>query len=82
MTWSRPAAVEMLNNLTQRFSSFGSDAQAMALKQLSLIARKEGLVMGYADVFLMLTVLFVLLACMTVILSKPAPAGAGAGGGH
>jgi DHA2 family multidrug resistance protein len=82
VTWSRPAAMEMLNNLTQRFASYGSDAQAMALKQLSLIARKEGIVMGYADVFLMLTVLFVALAFLTVILSKPAPAAAGAGGGH
>jgi DHA2 family multidrug resistance protein len=82
VTWSRPAALEMLNNLTQRFASFGSDAHTMALKQMSLIARREGIVMGYADIFLMLTVLFIGLSLMSVILSKPAPAAAGAGGGH
>ncbi|MBN8957408.1 MAG: DHA2 family efflux MFS transporter permease subunit [Rhizobiales bacterium] len=82
VTWSRPAAMEMLNNLTQRFASFGSDAHAMALKQMSLLARREGIVMGYADIFLMLTVLFIALSLMSVILSKPAPAAAGAGGGH
>jgi DHA2 family multidrug resistance protein len=82
VTWSRPAAMEMLNNLTQRFASFGSDAHTMALKQMSLIARREGIVMGYADVFLMLTVLFVGLAFLTVILSKPAPANPAAAGGH
>jgi DHA2 family multidrug resistance protein len=74
--------MEMLNNLTQRFASFGSDAHTMALKQMSLIARREGIVMGYADVFLMLTVLFVGLAFLTVILSKPAPANPAAAGGH
>jgi DHA2 family multidrug resistance protein len=82
VTWSRPAALEMLNNLTQRFASYGSDAHAMALKQMSLLARREGIVMGYADIFLMLTVLFIALSLMSVILSKPAPAAAGAGGGH
>ena len=82
VTWSRPAAMEMLNNLTQRFASYGSDAHAMALKQMSLLARREGIVMGYADIFLMLTVLFIALSLMSVILSKPAPAAAGAGGGH
>jgi DHA2 family multidrug resistance protein len=82
VTWSRPAAMEMLNNLTQRFASFGSDAHTMALKQMSLLARREGIVMGYADVFLMLTVLFIALSLMSVILSKPAPVAAGAGGGH
>jgi DHA2 family multidrug resistance protein len=71
----------MLNNLTQRFASYGSDAHAMALKQISLIARREGIVMGYADIFLMLTILFIGLSLMSVILSKPAPAAAGAGGG-
>ena len=52
----------------------------MALKQMSLMARQQGTVMGFSDVFLMLTVLFVALGGLTVILSKPAAAPEGAGG--
>ena len=59
ITWSRQPALETLNNLTQRFSSYGSDAQAMALKQLNAIVHRQGVVMAFADVFLVLTVLFV-----------------------
>jgi DHA2 family multidrug resistance protein len=80
VTWSRPNVMEVLNNLTQRFASFGSDAQTMALKQLSAMARQQGTLMGFSDVFLMLTVLFVALAVFSLVLSKPAEDGAAAGG--
>src|SRR5215470_8024559 len=59
LTWSRGSAVEMLNNLTMRFQGAGSDAQAMALKQLMMITHRQATVMAFADVFLALTVLFV-----------------------
>jgi DHA2 family multidrug resistance protein len=72
------AATETLSNLASRFQ--GSDAQAMALKQLMGMVRKQAAVMSFADVFLMLTVLFLVLAAFGVIMKKPAPAGAGAGG--
>src|SRR5262245_33390512 len=81
ITWSRGPAVEMLNNLTQRFSSYGSDAQQMALKQLNNIVHREGVVMAFADVFLVLTVLFIGLAVLSVLIKPPRP-GAAAGGGH
>ena len=82
ITWSRQPALEMLNTLTQRFSSYGSDAQAMALKQLNQITHRQGVVMAFSDVFLMLTVLFVALAFFALVMKRPAtPAGA-AGGGH
>ncbi len=58
VTWSRVPAMETLNQLTQRFSQFGSDAQAMALKQLMQITHRQGVVMAYGDVFLLLTFLF------------------------
>ena len=35
VTWARQPVLEALNNMTQRFSSYGSDAQLMALKQLN-----------------------------------------------
>jgi DHA2 family multidrug resistance protein len=82
VTWSRQPALEMLNNLTARFSSYGSDAQAMALKQLNQIVHRQGVVMAFADVFLMLTVLFVGLALFALIMKRPPDAVQGGGGGH
>jgi MFS transporter, DHA2 family, multidrug resistance protein len=77
VNWSRTPAVEMLNNLTQRFQ--GSDAHLMALKQMMGLARQQASVMSFADVFLILTVLFGLLAVAGVTMKRPAPVAAGAG---
>jgi MFS transporter, DHA2 family, multidrug resistance protein len=79
--WSRGPANEMLATLTARFHDFGSSAQAMALKQMSLMVRREATVMSFADVFLMLTVLFVALAALGIVMKRPA-AVAGGGAGH
>jgi MFS transporter, DHA2 family, multidrug resistance protein len=79
ITWSRGPALEMLNTLTARFSSYGSDAQQMALKQLNSIVHRQGVVMAFADVFLVLTVLFVGLAALSVVMKRP-PAAAPSGG--
>jgi MFS transporter, DHA2 family, multidrug resistance protein len=79
VTWSRPSVLETMNNLTQRFSSFGSDAQLMALKQLNLIVHRQGVVMAFADVFMALTALFVALAALSLIIRRP-PAMPVAGG--
>ena len=77
VSWSRGPATDMLANLTAHFSDFGSNAQAMALKQMSLMARQEATVMSFSDVFLLLTVLFVALAALGLIMKRPAaPAGA------
>jgi len=80
-TFARPTAVEALNNMAARLHSFGSDAQAMAIKQMTQIAHRQAAVMAYADVFLILTALFVVLAVLAVLVKKPA-APAGAAGGH
>lgn len=82
VTWSRPAALETLGQLTQHFSSFGSDAKLMALKQLNLIVHRQGLVLAFEDVFMMLTVLFMGLAMLALLMKRPKPAPAGADGGH
>ena len=71
VTWSRRPAMETLNTLTQRFQSFGSDAQAMALKQLMLITHRQGVVMAFSDVFLLLTLLFAGLAVLAMLVNKP-----------
>ena len=77
VTWSRGAANETLANLTTKFHDFGSAAPAMALKQLSLIVRQQALVMSFADVFVILTVLFVALAALGIFMKRPAPLAAG-----
>ena len=76
MNWSRQPASETLARLTSRFQ--GSDAQLMALKQIMGMARQQATVMSFADVFLILTVLFVGLAALGVIMRRPQPAGAAA----
>jgi DHA2 family multidrug resistance protein len=76
VTWSRVPAMEALNNLTQQFQSFGSDAQAMALKQLMQMTHRQGVVMAFSDVFLLLTILFGCLAIAAMLVRKPTPGAA------
>ncbi|HTQ84534.1 MAG TPA: DHA2 family efflux MFS transporter permease subunit [Pseudolabrys sp.] len=79
VNWANGTARETLSQLASRFH--GSDAQLMALKAMMGLVRKQAMVMSFADVFLMLTVLFLALAAIGVIMKKPA-APAGGGGGH
>jgi len=72
---ARHPALDMLANLTARFQNFGSDAQTMALKQMMLMARQQGTVMAFADVFLMLAVVFTLFGALAIIMRRPAAAG-------
>jgi len=81
VTWGRQPAQEMLANLTARFHDFGSDARAMALRQLMLVARQQGTVMAFGDVFLMFAVLFLVFGALAVVMRRPA-AIAGASAGH
>jgi len=78
ITWSRLPAIEALNGFASRMS--GSDARAMALKQMFQLVHQEGVVMAFADVFLLLCVLYVAFAGMIVLMRKPDPVAAGAEG--
>jgi DHA2 family multidrug resistance protein len=69
VTWGNVTAVETLNNLAQKFQGTG-DAQLKALKQLSQIVHRQAVVMSFGDVFMMLTVGSVLLACMVLFVQK------------
>ena len=53
------------------FAAFGSSAEAMAASRLAGMVRREALVMSFADVFLVLTVLFVALVAMSALIAKP-----------
>ncbi len=75
---SNHAATELLARLAARFQ--GSDAQQQALAALNAMVRLQAAVMSYADVFLLLTVLFLVLAAFGFLMKRPqAPAGAAAG---
>ena len=78
VNWSRGIATETLANMAARFP--GSDGPAIALKQMTGMVRQQAVVMSFADVFLMLTALFVALAALGIMMKKPQAVGAGAGG--
>jgi DHA2 family multidrug resistance protein len=78
ITWSRQPALEALSGLAARIP--GSDAQNMALKQLYMIVHQQGVVMAFADVFLLLALLYVGFAWLTMLMRRPAPMEAEAGG--
>ena len=47
----------------------------MALKQLNLVTHQQGVVMAFADVFFLLTLLFLGLAALAIVMKRPsAPA--------
>jgi DHA2 family multidrug resistance protein len=71
ITFARRPAVETLDQLTQRFHSFGSDAHDMALKALMQLIHVQGVVMAFADLFLLLAILFVVLAGLAIVVKKP-----------
>ncbi len=79
ITWSRQSVMESLQGMTARMP--GSDAHDMALKQLFMLVHQQGVVMAFADVFLLLAVLFAVFAPLAIMMRRPA-ADAGAAGGH
>jgi DHA2 family multidrug resistance protein len=80
VNWARQPAVETLSKLTERFRDFGTDAQLMAMKQMMGMVRQQALVMSFADIFFILTLLFGALALLSVVMKRPKMAGGG--GGH
>ncbi|PZQ78952.1 MAG: MFS transporter, partial [Ancylobacter novellus] len=79
--WANAVAVERLDTMTRSLSALGSDAEAAALKRMAGQVRIQAEVMAFSDVFLVLTVLFVLLLLASPLMSRPANNGGG-GGGH
>jgi MFS transporter, DHA2 family, multidrug resistance protein len=69
VTWGNVTAVETLNNLAQKFQGTG-DAQLKALKQLTMIVHRQAVVMSFGDIFLMMTIGYVILACLVVFVDK------------
>jgi DHA2 family multidrug resistance protein len=82
VSWSSATAVETLNNLSQKYHDLGSDASAAALKTMSNMLRQEALVMAFADVFMLLTFLFVAFIFALPLIRKPAAMPTGDAGAH
>ncbi|MBS0243231.1 MAG: MFS transporter, partial [Proteobacteria bacterium] len=80
--WGRPVAEDTLAALTTRLSSLIPNGDLAALKQMSLMLRRQATVMAFSDVFLLLTVVFASLMLFAFLMRKPAPVPASAGGGH
>jgi DHA2 family multidrug resistance protein len=79
VTWSRPGAMAMLNNLTRAFTPTQEQtAQLSALKRMGMLVRREALTLTYNDVLLVMALIFLLALPMTVMLKRPAAMGAAA----
>mgnify|MGYP000985146674 CR=1 FL=1 len=79
--WASQVALDRIDGMTSAFSKLGSDAALAALKQMAALVRREALVMAFADVFFVLTFLFLMLVVATPLMQRPKPGAAG-GGGH
>ena len=80
IVWGRQVADETLANITQGFSTLGDNAGLAATKQLSFLARREALVLALGDVFLALTLVFLLMLIVLPSIKRANPARGG--GGH
>lgn len=83
VAWGSGAAETRLAEMTAAFAPrLGeADAAVAALKTLARSVERQATVMSFADVFLMLAVLFAAVALLTPLLRRPLGAGPG-GAGH
>ena len=80
--WARDSAVRGLDAIAQGMSAHMDDAaaQAAALKRLSGLVVREGLVLAYNDVLVLMAAMFLLAMPLVFLLRRPR--GGGGGGGH
>lgn len=79
VTFARQPVIEAFQAFGVRLHVYGGKVQATTLMQLSMLVRRESVVMAFADVFLVLTVLFLGLAMLVWVMRKPAAQNALAG---
>ncbi len=80
VSWGSYEAEEALQRMAERLSGLGSNAEMGALKSLAIMVHKEASVMAFADVFLVLTVLFFAMVFLLPIVERPQPPAARRGG--
>jgi len=74
VTWSRDVAAETLAQMTARLAHMGGSAELIALKRMTEMTRREALVMSFADVFLVLTVVIAGISVLLFLMERPLPA--------
>ena len=77
----RQSAEDTLASLTNLMASRGSDAELAAVAKLAALVRREAQVMALADVFYVLTILFLGMLLLVPFMRRPSAANA-AGAGH
>ena len=79
VTWARPAAKNMLDQMTWRADAGheGGNAQLMAMKRIALMVEREAMTLAYNDVLLLMSLAFFVALPLTVFLARPKMAGAG-----
>ncbi len=82
VNWNSDTANTTLSNITGALSPLGDNAGLAALQQMNGLVRKQAMTMAIADVFLLLTFLFLAIILLMPVLQKPKSAGGGGGGGH
>jgi DHA2 family multidrug resistance protein len=71
VTWGRQVAVEQMHGMSEMMQgTLGSDAQMAALKKLAMAVRHQAQVMAFADVFLIMAVLFVGLLLLIPLVDR------------
>ncbi|CAA2138836.1 DHA2 family efflux MFS transporter permease subunit [Hyphomicrobium sp. ghe19] len=81
VSWGHPAAEDQLSSMQQTFSNaMQADGDMAALKKLAMMVRMQANVLSFADLFLVLTVLFASAALFTLLMRKPEAVPSGAGG--
>jgi DHA2 family multidrug resistance protein len=82
LSWGSGLAETRLASMTAALTpTLGDDAPAAALVKLSGMAHAQALVMSFADVFLLLAIMFAVVLAMVPLMRRPAGPGA-ADGGH
>ena len=81
VVWGRQIADETLANMTRGMVELGDGAELAATKKLAGLVRREALVLALGDVFLALTVVFLLMLFVLPVIKRAATAKP-AGGGH
>ena len=82
VSWGAAVAEERLASITGSLEGvLGPDAAAGALQRLANIVQRQAMVMAFADIFLIVGVLFAAIVLLVPLLRRPAGGGAG-GGGH
>jgi DHA2 family multidrug resistance protein len=82
VNWGKPEAMSMLNSLTTKYDAAGFDGNSVAIKKMAGMVQQQSYVLSFIDVFVLLTMLFASLVIFAMMIAKPQPLAAGAGGGH